>query len=178
MENVENYFSVVYDIQRPPKVSEITDPVEKARIRTWNRLIGGFIDQLSHIGVRINWSVFIIPRKHYEKAKRLVERYTRLFNEINVRNDIYILEYAPSSNEILRNKIRLQLKLKLEELSKKLEEVDSKERRYILKQLELLRELIRSFGEVDLLEKFRGTYKTLEAYSGKSKQIKLEEVFG
>ena len=174
--NGSKYFSVVYDIQRPPKLSDIDDPQEKIRVRTWNRLIGEFIGKLSTMGTRINWSVFVLPIKYYDTAKRIVERYTRLFNEIKVRNDIYLLEYAPSSNDILRHKIRLQLKLKFENLKEKWEEADSSERRYLLKQLEILRELARSFGETDLLNEFTFGGKTLDSVS-KSKQLKLEEVF-
>ena len=148
------YFSVVYDIQRPPPL-ELVSHQDRFRVLKWNRAINNFVNELKSMGTRINYSVYVLPAKHYDRAKRLVEHYTKLFNELNVKNDIYILEYAPSSDETLKNKVRLQLKLQFNDLKRKYDEaVKISERRTIKKQIELLRQLAISFGELDLAEQF------------------------
>jgi len=154
-----NYFSVVYDIQRPPQDKKKANWI---KIRMWNRLISDFVRDLEDIGIRINRSVFVIPARHYDFAKALIELYTKKFNELNIKNDIYILEYAPSSNEILKHKIRLQLKLQFDELKRKWNETkDANKRRAIKEQVELLRRLADAFGEPDLADQFVLENKTL-----------------
>jgi len=154
-----NYFSVVYDIQRPPQDKK---KVDQGRIRIWSRLINDFVRDLEDIGIRINRSVFVIPARHYGFAKALIELYTKKFNELNIKNDIYILEYALSSDEILKHKIRLQLKLQFDELKRKWSEAkDANKRRAIKEQVELLRRLADTFGEHDLVDQFVLENKTL-----------------
>lgn len=163
----QDLFCVVYDIERPwnkewsekakqPLVKLTEDErKELQRRKMWDKLIGRFVDELNRIGWRINWSVFLIPEKHYDKAKELVERYQRLFNDLGVKNDIYILHYHPDSNEILINKVKMHMKFRIEKLLKKYKETtDNSERKSIKNQIEMILDLAGVFGIYDEINSY------------------------
>ena len=165
--NQQDLFCVVYDIERPwnkewsEKVKQPLsllseeDRKEIARRKEWDRLIGRFVDELSRIGWRINWSVFLIPEKHYERAKKLVERYMKRFNDIGAKADIYILHYHPDSNEILLSKVKMHMKMKIEKLLKRYKETDDNtERRAIKNQIDMILDLANVFGIKDDIESY------------------------
>jgi len=157
------YFSVCYDIQRPwnKKWDEISKkpedeltPEEKKELqrrREWDRLIGRFINELNHIGFRINWSVYLIPERHYDKAKSIVDRYSSRFKDMGVKSDIYILKYHPDSNDLLLNKLKLHMKMKIEKIVKNMEKVQDNriELKYLRREIDLLFSLAKAFSVKD-----------------------------
>ena len=161
----KNYFSVVYDIQRPfdkyyqelRKKKHLTDQ-EKAEVERrieWNNLIDRFVSELKKIGYRINWSVFLIPEENYEAAKSLVDEYMRKFEEKNVAADIYILRYHPESNATLVTKLKLHMKMKIDKLSEKIKNAeDVKEIRQYNSQLNDIFDIARAFEVEDEIYKY------------------------
>jgi len=178
---MEKFFSVIYDIQRPDydKMKELRKSVKRGlatkeetkefeRLRKWDKYIGSFVDKLMQIGYRINWSVYIVPDKYKRYAEELVDEYNARFDSIGVRTDIYILEYSPNSNDIIKNKVILRMKLELEKLYKKLKEAKTGgDRAVIMGQIRLIEKLSYSFGIdkeiIDFIHKQDGRkQKTLE----------------
>ena len=161
----KNYFSVVYDIQRPfdkyyqelRKKKHLTDQ-EKAEIERrieWNNLIDRFVSELKKIGYRINWSVFLIPEENYEAAKNLVDEYMRKFEEKNVAADIYILRYHPESNATLVTKLKLHMKMKIDKLIEKIKNAeDVKEIRQYNSQINDIFDIARAFEVEDEIYKY------------------------
>jgi len=161
----KNYFSVVYDIQRPfdkyyqelRKKKHLTDQ-EKAEIERrieWNNLIDRFVSELKKIGYRINWSVFLIPEENYEAARNLVDKFMRKFEEKNVAADIYILRYHPESNATLVTKLKLHMKMKIDKLIEKIKNAeDVKEIRQYNSQLNDIFDIARAFEVEDEIYKY------------------------
>jgi len=161
----KNYFSVVYDIQRPfdkyyqelRKKEHLTDQ-EKAEIERrieWNNLIDRFVSELKKIGYRINWSVFLIPEENYEAAKNLVDEYMRKFEEKNVAADIYILRYHPESNATLITKLKLHMKMKIDKLIEKIKNAeDVKEIRQYNSQINDIFDIARAFEVEDEIYRY------------------------
>ena len=161
----KNYFSVVYDIQRPfdkyyqelRKKKHLTDQ-EKAEIERrieWNNMIDRFVSELKKIGYRINWSVFLIPEENYEAAKNLVDEYMSKFEEKNVAADIYILRYHPESNATLVTKLKLHMKMKIDKLIEKIKNAeDVKEIRQYNSQLNDIFDIARAFEVEDEIYKY------------------------
>lgn len=189
----KTYFSVVYDIQRPwdKKWSEIASkpeedltPDEKHEIerrKLWNKLIDRFIDELNAIGFRINWSVYLIPEKYYERAKSIVDRYTKRFNDLNVRNDIYILRYHPDSSGLLLSKLKLHMKLRIDKIINRM--IDNKEDRvqlkYLKQEIDTLISIAKAFDiDHEMVEYCNNKLKQhgLQFYSLRTNQITLEEL--
>jgi len=184
-----NLFSVVYDIERPwnkewservknqHKLSE-KERRELMRRREWDRTIGRFVDSLSKIGWRINWSVFLIPERHYETAKRIVETYRSKFADLGVRNDIYILRYHPDSNDILLSKLRMHMKMKIDKLVKKFKESeDTSEKKSIRDQIDMILEIAKSFGiDRDIIQYVSKVVKSQGISGMISMQKSLEDI--
>lgn len=162
------YFSVVYDIRRPfdkyynhlvqkAKAGSLSpaEAAELKRRRKQNTLIESFVAELQNYGVRINWSVFVFPSKFRDRVEEVLDRYKAKFDQLGISYDIYILEYAPSSNPIIQDKVLLHLKLTVERVVKKLREAKtSGERRAYNEELRHLVDLATVFGLEDKLKKY------------------------
>lgn len=163
----QDLFCVVYDIERPwnkewyekakKPLSELSESEikELQKRKEWDRTIGRFVDDLSKIGWRINWSVYLIPDKFYHQAELLVKTYTQKFRNLGVRADIYILRYHPDSNQILIDKVKMHMKMKIDKFMKKLSETDDKnEQKFIRGQINTILDMAKVFGIREDIESY------------------------
>lgn len=162
------YFSVVYDIERPyntyyqtllkkEKEGTITpqEAAELKRRRHQAAAIDRFVENLKKYGWRINWSVFVFPVEQREKVEELVRKFQAKFDQLGIKYDIYTLEYAPSSSGTIELKVRLHMELTAQKVVERIAKSKYKsEKKALYNELKHLVKLAEVFGFGEDMLKF------------------------
>lgn len=190
MKKPEKYFSVVYDIERPEnkRYHELAEKKRQGTItqeemkelekrRRQSRVIEAFVNSLKRYGVRINWSVFVFPETHKKDVEELLKTYKAKFDMFDIHYDIYTLEYAPTSNITLEEKIILHMKLTIESVVRRIGKAKSKsEKKAYYNELKHLSELAKVFGIEDEIVSFAHHMLVKAKLPSPFRQKKLNEL--